>query len=77
MGEAQEDPTAGTEPAQVKSTNRKETTPLKRLLRDLQTKRTLCHLSDYNGTSLEELNQYLRLNGPIASHFFGLLANLM
>ncbi|EGZ29174.1 hypothetical protein PHYSODRAFT_322716 [Phytophthora sojae] len=36
-----------------------------RLVRDLESKKTLCHVKDYLGVSLEQMNEHVKHHGPI------------
>ncbi|KAG3145461.1 hypothetical protein PI124_g17178 [Phytophthora idaei] len=43
---------------------------LTRLMRDLETKRTLCHVKDYPGVELKQLNHYVKKLGPLVNPVF-------
>jgi Uma2 family endonuclease len=44
---------------------------LAQLVRDLETKESLCSVCDYPGITLDELNQYVTKHGPLANPVFG------
>ncbi|EEY60091.1 uncharacterized protein PITG_12395 [Phytophthora infestans T30-4] len=44
---------------------------LTRLVRDLETKTTLCYVKDYPGVELEQLNDHAKKLGPLANPVFG------
>ena len=41
------------------------------LVRDLETKKALCHVKDYPGVELKKLNQYVKKVGPLLNPVFG------
>ncbi|KAH7471092.1 uncharacterized protein KRP23_10376 [Phytophthora ramorum] len=44
---------------------------LARLVRDLESKKTLCRVKDYAGVSLEQLNQHVKKFGPLVHPILG------
>ncbi|ETO69764.1 hypothetical protein F444_13700 [Phytophthora nicotianae P1976] len=44
---------------------------LAQLVRDLETKKSLCCVRDYPGITLDELNQYVAKHGPLINPVFG------
>ncbi|GMF21111.1 unnamed protein product [Phytophthora lilii] len=44
---------------------------LTRLVRDLETKKTLLHVKDYPGVELEQLHQHVKKVGPLVNPVFG------
>ncbi|KAG6587372.1 uncharacterized protein IUM83_02993 [Phytophthora cinnamomi] len=44
---------------------------LARLVRDLESKKTLCRVKDYAGVTLEQLNQHVKKHGPLVHPTLG------